>query len=97
MPSADSTSVSRQIMPAAIASWSQGTHTTDVFSSGVRIIPPVDQSATKNPPSTARISTSVFSRRNQVARSIERNMARPSGVRLSSPATSRTAMVRKVS
>ena len=54
MPSADSGMVPRQNMPTAMASCSHGMSGESVFSSGVRMMPPMVQSATKNAAVPAR-------------------------------------------
>ena len=60
IPAAPSKEVGRNNIDRAIANWFHGTMLLEVFSSGVRIIPPDVHNETKNAPMAARSIASIF-------------------------------------
>lgn len=80
MPTADSGSVRRDSMPAAMPSCSAPTKGDVVFNSGVSRIPPTAQIEMKKKAQTARIINSVRDRNASVTRSSTRIVASPTDV-----------------
>ena len=73
--------VMRNTRPTAIANCSHSVRAEVVNSSGVRIIPPCAQIATKKPPVPARIKVSVLPRSSEKTSSTESNRLTPTAVR----------------